>query len=78
MKTHARSWNTVFSEAIYRCDMVANISFTTALVAKSIQNFQTIHAILYTADPMFSSLIHKVVIEELMELPCVRLEVGAA
>ena len=37
----------------------------------------TISALLYAADPLFSCLRYDFIIEELIYLPCVRLEVGA-
>ena len=46
------------------------------MAEKVVKVIPTICALLYAADPLFIFLGHKVIIEELMEIPCVGLEVG--
>ena len=57
--------------------MAAETDFTTVMAEKGIKVVLTIRALLYATDPLFSRLNHKLVLEELMEFPCARLEVGA-
>ena len=65
-----------FLELIFRCDAAADIGFTAVMAEEGIKVVPTICALLYAADPMLSCLSHKVILEELMYLPCVILEVG--
>ena len=64
-------------EAIFHCDAAADISFTAIMVAEGIKVVKTICAFLDAANPLFSCLGHKVIIQDLMYLPCVCLEFGA-
>ena len=62
-----------FSETIFYFGEAADIAFTIAIEAKGINVVQTIRMLLYAADTLLSRLIHKVVLEELMDLPSVSL-----
>ena len=66
------------SEAIYRCDAVAGISFTSVMAEKGIKVVLSICALLGDTDQLFSCLRHNVILQELMRLPCICLEVGAS
>ena len=63
-------------EAIFHCNAAAGIAFTTVMAEKGLKVLPTISALFCDADPLFSRISHKVVLEELMEPPFVRLEVG--
>ena len=63
---------------ICRCNVAAEIAFTTVMVAKGGKVVPPIRALLYAADPLLKCLIHEVIIEELMYLHFVSVEVGAA
>ena len=65
-------------EAIWICDVVADIAFTAVMAAEGTKVVPTIRAILDADNPLFSCLNHKVIIQEPVYLPCVCLEVGAA
>ena len=65
------------SEAICSCDTADDISFNTVMPAEGIKFVLTIRALLDAADPLLSCLSHKVILQELMYLPCVCLELGA-
>ena len=54
------------SEAIFCCGAVAGFDFTAVLVEEGIKVVLTIRALLDSADPMFSCLGHKVILQELM------------
>ena len=66
------------SEAICRCDAVADIAFTAVMAEEGIKVVPTIHALLNAAGPLCICQSHKVILQELMYLPCVCLEVIAA
>ena len=63
-------------EASCSCDVTADIYFTNVMAAEGIKVLLTIHVLLYAADLLFSCIIHKVIIPELIYLHCVYLEVG--
>ena len=65
-------------EAIFHCNAAAGIAFTTVMAEKGLKVLPTISALFCDADPLFSRITHKVVLEELMGFTCVILEVGAA
>ena len=65
-------------EAICLCDAEADIYFTSVMAAEGIKVVPTIRALFDAADPLFSCISHKVILQELMNLPCVFLQVGAA
>ena len=60
------------------CNAVADIDLTTVIAAEGIQFVPTILTLFYADDTMFSYLDHKVILQELMYLPCVCLEVSVA
>ena len=64
--------------AICSCDAAADIAFTTVMEVEGVKVFLTICALLYAAGTLFSCIGHKVILEELMYLPCINLEVGTA
>ena len=66
-----------FSEAIWCCNAEDNIAFITVIAEKGIKFVPKICALFYADDPLLICIIHEVLLEELMELPCVSLEVGA-
>ena len=66
------------SESIFRCDTAAEISFTNVMAVEGIKVVPTICALLDADDPLFRCISRKVSIQELMYLPFVCLEVGAA
>ena len=67
----------ITSETIYCCDTAADIAFIAVMAAEGIKVVPNICVILNSADTMFSCLIHKVIIQKLMYLPCICLEMGA-
>ena len=58
--------------------MASDIAFTSVMVAEGIKVVPTICALLDADDPLFRCISRKVSIQELMYLPFVCLEVGAA
>ena len=59
------------SEVIYCCDAASDISFTAIMAEEVIKVVPAIYALLGASDPLFSCLSHKVIIQELMHLPCI-------
>ena len=55
-----------FSEAIFHRDVATNIVFTTVMVAKGVKVIQIIFMLLYSNDPLFICISHKVIIDDLM------------
>ena len=66
------------SDEICRCDSAADIAFTAAMAVEGIKVVPTICALLNDADSLFMCISHKVILQELIYLPCIYLEVGAA
>ena len=58
--------------------MASDIDFTTVMATKGVKVIPTIHTLLDADYPLFSRLRLEVVLEDLIDFPCVRLEVGAA
>ena len=65
-------------EAIFNYDAAADIAFTAVLAEEGIKVVMKICAILDASDPLFSCLTQKVILQELIYLPCIFLEVGSA
>ena len=66
-----------FLDEICSCDAMDDIAFTTVMAAKGGKVVLTTHALFYTSDPLFIRISYEVILEGMMDLPCVSLEVSA-
>ena len=60
-------------EAVCRYDVASYIAFNATMEEKGVKVVPTIPTFLFAADPLLSCLIHKLIIDEKMNLPCVGL-----
>ena len=70
--------NACLLEAIYCCDAVSDIYLTAIMTAEGIKFIPAIFTLLDAAGALFSCLIQKSILQELMHLTSICLEVGAA
>ena len=67
----------IFLETICHCDAATDITFTNVMVKKGVKVVLNINTLFDAADTLFSCISLDVVLEQLMDCPCVRFEVGA-